>query len=215
MHTSRIFIYQAPDSTYHWKQYRSDEWRDGHSALADGPWIAMSNESMPATLGTLFKYPYPLTAMNPDLPGKILETDKPAYRFHLGDPMFVTVTSRFLVPDAPVKVTDMKDETAFWSLRVRDTDGRQTFTQRKTDELNIGYPDLETRRARFAHDPYLVTQQVDKDHPYQRQIDLAKLYSFPKPGKYHVQLTYGDMAYDRDSGTVLGTLGFDVEVARR
>ncbi len=182
-------------------------------AWGDDWWrVAASNESMPATLGTLFKYPYPLTGPYPDLPPKLLETDKTSYRFHLHDFMFVTVTSRFLTPGAPIKVTDMKDATAFWSLRVRDPDGRNTFTQRATDQLNIGWPDLEARRARFANDPYLITQQVDKDNPYQRQIDLAKLYPFTKPGKYRVQITYGDEAFDRDSGTVLGTAAFDVDV---
>ncbi len=212
MHTSMTLIYQAADPSYHWTETRSDKWHDGKRLYGDWWGVPMGNSSMMATLDNFFKFPFPRKGGNLELPAEMLETDKPAYRFHLHDFMFVTVTSRFLLPEAPLKVTDMKDETAFWRLRIQDPEGRTSFAGGRSDELNTGYPDLDARRARYANDPYLITQQIDQANPYQRQINLGKFYDFKEPGKYRAQLTYGDGAFDRKSGCVLGSEAFEIDV---
>jgi len=208
----RTFIDQAVDENFHWSETSLEKWHGGRMVPVVH-WPPIGHHTLYATLGNYFAFPFPPTGSNLALPRETLVTDKPAYRFRLNEFMFVTVTTKFLVPDPPIQLTDMKDETAFWSLRLRDPDGRIVIVGGRSGELGvIGDPDQAAHRAKYANDPYLIRQQVDQGHPYQRPVNLQKLYKFSKPGKYLAELIYDDSAFDQQAGVDFGTAGFEVEI---
>jgi hypothetical protein len=193
-----------------------DEWHGGRDLWSGYPSRPTSggtnNSNVPATLENFFKFPYPRSGRYPDLPTKYLASDKPAYVFHLHQPMPVTVTSVFLFPDAGIKWLDNKNEKVFWELKIQPEGEQDFFSNPQTAELNVNIPDRDAKVAAYLNDPDLIKAQVDQAHPYRRVVDLNKLYDFTKPGHYQIQVSHTDLYLDH-SGSSLGTFALDVTVA--
>jgi hypothetical protein len=212
-HISRTSIYQAEDETYHWSEYPLEDWHNGRDLWGDfGPPAGGTNNSnMPATLKNFFKFPYPRSGRFPDLPTKYLTTDKPAYIFHLHQPMPVMVTTVFMFPESGIKWLDNKNEKVFWELRIQPDGERGILDDPQTAELNFDIPNRNAKIAAYLNDPDLVTVQVDQAHPYRRAVDLDKLYDFTNPGHYRLHLSHADLYLDH-SGSLVSTSGIDVSL---
>lgn len=216
-HVSRTLFYQAEDANYHWKEI---SWEEAETKLHRPQnffWRIASgghnNGDAPATLENFFKFPYPRSGHDPELPTMYLVTDKPAYQFHLNQPMPVVVTTFFMFPqEHDIKWLDNKSEKIFWGLSI-EPEGEKGFTVNpQTVELNIDIPDKAAKKAAYLNDPSLTTVRVDSTHPYQRTVDLRKLYDFTKPGNYRLQILHNDQFLDREDGSVLGTDVINVTV---
>ena len=214
-HTSRTFIYQAEGETYHWKEFGLDEWHGGRDLWGDLAWSpgggGTNNSNVTATLNNFFKYPFCLSGDFPDLPTKYLLSDKPAYVFHLHQPMPVTITTVFLFPETGIKWLDNKNEKVFWELKIKPEGEKGFLSGPQTAELNFNIPNRDTKIATYLNDPYIITLQVDQAHPYRRVVDLDKVYDFTKPGQYRLQLSHADLYLDH-SGSFLSTFAIDVSV---
>ena len=211
-------FYQATDATYAWaeipwaklpKNLPTDY--DPFAQPMSG--TANSFSDMPANLENFFKFPFPRNGNRPELPTYFLKAEKTAYQFHLHQPMPVKVSSFFLNPEAPVKITDHPDPQIFWGLKVQAKDGAVTWANPKTAELNIAYPDHEAKLAAYSNDPRNSSVEADQQHPYERTIDLRNLYDFKQPGTYRVALFINSIYMDRKTGSSLGTVGIDLTIA--
>jgi hypothetical protein len=210
-HSSRTFFYQADDSGYHWKEIPFEQWPGNRFPGEDG-FTLSGNVVMPAYLENFFKYPYPRSGRYPVLPTSYLTAEKPAYSFHLHQPMLVKVSTFFMEPGPPLKIIDNTDAKVFWGLKIQPKGGNIVFANPQTAELNIAIPDWDAKKAAYLRDPHLFTVEADQAHPYQRVIDLHQLYDFSKPGEYRLAIFINSISLDRTSGSALGTLGIDVSI---
>ncbi len=210
-------FYQAPDATYAWAEIPwakqpKNFWTDYDPFAQPMSGTANSISDMPANLENFFKFPYPRNGNNPELPTYFLKPEKTAYQFRLHQPMPVKVSSFFLSPEAPVKITDHPDPQIFWGLKVQEKDGALTGANPKTAELNIAYADHDAKLAAYTNDPHNIIVRADQQHPYERTIDLRDLYDFKQPGTYRVALFINSIYMDRKTGSSLGTVGFDLTI---
>jgi hypothetical protein len=189
-HPMRTIFFQADDQSYQWKNVPEDLWR-GVVTKNDSFFGSISpgnsNEDARASLSTYFVYPFFKWGNGIDVQSVQVETAKPAYSFHLGQPMPVPITVRVLFPRSPLKFLDNKDETLFWLLRALPEDGKGVFGGAKVTALYVNIPDRDAIVKQYLADPNLLTITLDEQHPYKRVVDMAKLYNFTKPGKYQVQ----------------------------
>jgi hypothetical protein len=217
-HMSWSFYYKARDVSYtNWTEIRSDQWpvkNRNSDFIFNHPesQTALSSTNMPANLDNFFKFPYPRSGHNPDLPTSFLIAEKSAYTFHLHQPMPVQVSTFFMYADPPVKIIDNSDATVFWGLKILPKDGELFFANPKTSELSGAIPDRDAKPAAYLHDPHLFTVEADQAHPYEREIDLNQLNNFTKPGEYRIAIFIDTITFDRTSGRALGTLGIDVTI---
>lgn len=216
-HTSWTFIYQATDKSYHWQEYRSDEW---HHDLSSGDDLfatpisgtATSCTETPANLENFFQFPYSRNGPDPELPTYFLKAEKTAYQFHLHQPMPIKVSSFFMSAGSPITITDHPDPQIFWGVNFQGKDGAFIRVDPKTVELNTAYPDHEAKLAAYTNDPHNFKVQVDQQHPYERTINLLDLYDFKQPGTYRVALFIDSIYMDRKTGSSLGTQGIDLTI---
>jgi hypothetical protein len=214
-HISHTFLYQAMDAHYAWSGYHDEDWhhgaamnnRDFYRPLMGGA----NNSDMPANLENFFKFPYLRNGSYPSLPTRFLVADHDNYTFHLHRPMPISAKTVWMVQQPALTLDDNRNETVFWSIRAIPEDGPQVFLSPKSAELNWDIPNREAVRQKYLHDPQFITAAADQAHPYQRIIDLEKLYDFPKPDRYRLQVTYADL-YLRPGGSVLGTPEIDITV---
>ncbi len=109
-----------------------------------------------------------------------------------------------MFPETGIKWLDNKNEKVFWALAAQRDQEKGFFSSPQIAELDVNIPNRDAKKTAYLHDPNLITVQVDQAHPYQRTVDLNKLYDFTKPGHYRLQVTHDDVCFDH-SGSVLST----------
>lgn len=104
------------------------------------------------------------------------------------------------------KFADQPDEVALWGVRV-ESRGEQTAkypgikdyvamtVQSTPDGKTVT---TESQPPRVSHKVF----DVSPSKPYERQIDLSRLFDFAKPGEYKVQLIYNSGGHADDDRAV-------------
>ena len=210
-HAARRFIFQAADETYQWQEFPDEEWLVGHKLHENYFWgMDVGGGGLSATLENFFKFPCPTSGHYPDIPTRYLECEKTAYSFHLNQPMPVSVSTVFMYPDPVLKWFDNKNEKVFWGLKIKPEGSEILSADPRSIELDVDRPDPD-KMAAYLHDPDLMTVEVDLGHPYQRVVDLGKLYHFSQIGHYQLQIFHSDL-YLEGHGSCLGTGVIEVSV---
>jgi len=151
---------------------------------------SISDYTLQATFGTYFEFPFG-DSTHADPFG--LVTDKAAYDFPLNGPKPVRVTMQFRREDHPAAIMDLPDKTDFWGVRIVDPDGnRITIVPEAARRANERTPKDAYQQAEreYAEKPGLRKIELVRGKDYERAVDLDKLFTFPRPGTYKVQLTY-------------------------
>ena len=200
-------IFQAADKSYQWTMTRADKWHDG--IVLHDYWREMFflNTSYGAliydsggqeTLDQILDYSY-LQNSNYAYIGDVrVEIPKTSYSFHAGKAMVIPVKITALATaDLAVTLLDNKDQAVFWGINVRR---KGDYRGDAIDPMANGKTvTTKEKREEFLRDPGIRKSTLDDKHPYERTIDLSKLYDFSKPGVYEVQLMHTD-DYVNESG---------------
>jgi hypothetical protein len=104
-----------------------------------------------------------------------------------------------------VKLADQPGETAFWGIRVESADVQVERFPPRGDIMTVTVATTGEGQAvtKTQQSPAVKYRVVDlsPSSPYEREIDLGRIYAFSKPGEYRVQLIYTSGGYpDREKG---------------
>ena len=185
-----VHCFEADDQNYHWKEISWEKWHGEPVERKDAfcPGSGRSDDlGASAHLSTLFKYPFLKWGNGLSLDAIQIEAEKPAYTFRQHEPMPVALKASFMFPHKPVRFVDNEDETVCWALYGYPDGGDVFQVHSRADELSDGMDDHEAELAVLRDQPATRVITLDREHPYRRTVDLAKLYRFPGPGKYLVQ----------------------------
>ena len=216
-------IYEADPGVYQWKPVYADFLQEFTGTLDErkSPWQYGKGEQYGVVVGpTLANFFTPAfvdreagIGSSPWLPPVLafqLETEKTVYTFRKDEPKIIPVTVAFLASHPKAKLLDKKDESALWHIGMVSY-GKERGFDPQTVRFGIVAPGRKESRDAVRRDPDLITVALDPAHPYKRDIDLAKLHDFSKPGVYRFQLYHDDSAL-ADWGGYFGTPVIDVTI---
>ncbi|MGH8047623.1 MAG: WD40/YVTN/BNR-like repeat-containing protein [Chthoniobacterales bacterium] len=134
-----------------------------------------------------------------------LEMEKTAFTFRKGAPMIVPVKVIFESDDQIAKLLDCKHAAEFWRVG--------TVSYGKEPGLDLQNLDATEKNPppHTGFDGSPTTVKVDSAHPYARDINLADLHDFSKPGIYRVLLYHTDKWKAAWGGT-LGSPVLDITI---
>jgi hypothetical protein len=190
------FVFHAVDDSYDWMMTPKEEWKGGEllqkSFFSNS--YSMGNHSniqMCAMLDTFFILPFLQMGDPLSIHAILLQTEKSEYSFRRGESIRLPVKVISLIKK-DLRFLDTADESVFWGLKVKPAGKKGVAVSPKVSALNIGSFDRKEKIDSVLHDPGLLTVNLDDQHPYQRVIELSKLYNFSQPGIYEVQLFHYD-----------------------
>ncbi len=206
MHAFSVDVYQADDQHYHWRKTEKhpNELPGNRENIFGSLSPGSNNTNDVATLSSFFKLPYLKWGNSLGVQAGQIVTEKPAYAFRQHEPMPVMLTIKFVFSRPPLKFYDNKDETVCWNLRGFPEQGKNFYSKCKATDLYINSPDHEAKMKQYADDLNRVIVDLDEAHPYTRTIDLSKLYDFPAPGKYRIQLVKALCSFFKEDASFAG-----------
>jgi hypothetical protein len=214
--TIRVYVLQATDETYHWSWTPGWIWWKSHQTeqrfLARQYSSSTTFYEFDATLANYFAHDFGSQA---SLPAFDIVPEKAAYRFGQGEPKVVEVSVAFLeipihtqfTPEGlksttrstePIRLPDQKAEARFWSVHVVAPDGTMTATRSSNGEGLASTRDRPGLLREIEESPDFQIQELTREKPYRRSLDLSHLYEFRAPGIYKVQLCYDDSFFGHD-----------------
>lgn len=208
----RGYILQAADEGYAWQETREWEWRRRHNNEKDFfsrfYHTTTTLYELHATLLNYFAHDFGNRAA---LPAFDIVPQKDAYTFSQAQAKVVQVSVPFLAepwkknpngawsiqfPGPTIKLLDERDGTGLWGLNVEAPDGKRTRIGSLVSTLVYKSNERAKIQLQLRETGGFRTQDTAPGKPYVRQIDLGKLYDFPIPGTYKVQLIYDSACFE-------------------
>jgi len=215
----RGYIFQASDENYEWKSTREWEWGPKHQTeegfLSRSYSTTTTAYILQATLLNYFAHDF---GQRVTLPGFDIAPQKRAYEFSKAQAKVIHVSIPFLTEPHVMKalekemqksgrqrrstkiiLIDQKDGLGLWGLKVVSPDGKQTYIQPSISKAVYESKDREAIKQQLRETGGFEAHEIPNGEPYKKLIDLSKLYDFPGPGLYKVQLVY-DSVWLADPG---------------
>jgi hypothetical protein len=209
------FVLQADDKTYAWDgATKLGDWRRKHDPencfFAAEYSTATENFEYRATLSNYFEYPF----------GDRVKV--PAFEISAGGPRMFKQNERVVLPvriafrvvtGDVATLVDTQQAHIVWGLKRLLPDGTREVVGVATSAFGAPYtsPDgthviIPAREVVRPGAADLTIHRLANGQSYERSLDLSSMCDFSKPGKYRVQLVYGNGAVaDREKGEWVGT----------
>jgi len=114
-------------------------------------------------------------------------------------------------PPPAIILLDQKSGLDLWGMNVISPDGKRTHIQPRVSKSVYESKDRERTKQQLRETGGLQTQEITRDKPYKRTIDLSQLYDFSVPGAYKVQIVYESLwLEDPVQGEWLGSFSSQV-----
>lgn len=205
----RNYVIHAKDKNYDWEMTRVWDWRkqpeSDESFLHQGYSTGTTLHMLSATLINYFDHPFGSATQ---LGALKIRTKAENFTFAKDAPKVISVGVHFLPQADSVRLLDLGETLDCWAIRVVTPTGERVHRYAKSHDANEkDQKGIQAYRARKD----LVSVEVKNGKPYQRSLDLDRLFDFSKPGVYKVLLSYhtGWLA-DRDKNEWVGSFGGQV-----
>jgi len=223
----RNYVFQATDENYNWQATREWNWWPKHQTkerfFARDYSTRTTLYMLHATLANYFAHDF---GKDVALPGFDIVSEKGNYAFSKNQPKIIQVSVLFLPesrtakiaekngqgswsmspPSSKIEIADQKEGLGLWGLSIISPDGKMTYVQPADSKMVYGSEDQTKAKQHLRETEDFKVHEVNHAKPYQRTIDLAKLYDFAIPGTYQVQLAYSNIWFDdRSQGEWVGS----------
>jgi hypothetical protein len=161
---------------------------------------------IPATLANFFALPFLKSGNDLRVYAAQIVTTQSSYTFRKDGPKVIPVKVALLWNHPQGRFYDTKDETVFWGWAPVVPPLAKGFEPRvmalgtppgQPGAQTASPPDHDKKAAAYLADPDLKSIDLDPEHPYGRDIDLAKMGDWSKPGSYKLQLYHEDATLER------------------
>jgi hypothetical protein len=207
----RNYVIQAQDKNYRWEmtpETHWDRWRQpetDESFLSQWYYTQSTLFMLSATLPNYFDHPFGSAT---SLCGLTIRTKEVNYTFAKAAPKVIPVAIHFMQEEDGTHLLDLSEDLDFWGIRVVTPSGERVFRPAKGYALK---EDDQKARKGYRDRKDLVSMEVKSGKPYQRSIDLDRLFNFSKAGTYKVLLSYHNTwLADRDKEEWVGGFGGQV-----
>jgi len=205
----RNYVIHAKDKNYDWDMTREWEWRKqpetDESFLREHYYTMTTAYMLLATLTNYFDHPF---GNAPQLGAFKIRTKADNFTFAKDAPKVISVGVHFMPEESSARLLDLSETLDFWAIRVVTPTGERIYRYAKGYDLT--QKDQKAKQAYRARKD-LVSVEVKNGKPYQRSLDLDRLFDFSKPGVYKVLLSYhNDWLADFDKKEWVGGFGGQV-----
>jgi hypothetical protein len=225
----RMYIYQADDENYKWKQYREWDWpsKPKQKVAPQVLWGRVELGHFPIYFSTLKNYFAHDFGDGIFLPGLTLSPRVAKYRFASNAPKKVDIDVKLTAQDDSIEFLDNKKNHDFWWVEVRQPSGEITRSEKYEGPLGEHYGS-KPKRVQAAKE-YRQSHPVSKTRlktgsVYTRSLDLEDFIRQIEPGTYYVRVFYNsgwsmtktnwDMKTDHEFCGEVASEEFQVQISR-